>query len=695
MSNSRKEKRRFLRFISTFLAFVMMLTILAPLVSRAADVDNTTDTVTLHKMVLDDASISSDKFPGTTGLDGTVYQGGQIADTAKYFGQNSKEVSGVYFALKFADDYSDSTLRGQYVKKDTDNLTPKKPLEGTNDITQAVGGLTQNQGIEFKTSGLRGKFVIVEDRTKSTYKGDDNNKELTKMKAVPVELTLPIVDKTGVVKVAHVYPKNTENAPTTTKKFNKEFTNKISVENTEIPSISVGDEVPYIINSTISEGSTYKTLQWRDEMSKGLTFNKNVVIKMDGSVFGTENYNIINTQHGFILTLNATGLSKVEAAAKTKEVKFTLEYSATLNSEAQVDVKQPNKVIFDWGNRPTENSTPKSVNPSNGKIKATKTWGEGTVQKEVTFELYKESDGKLINSKTTTTGSVEFDNLSDTEKYYVIEKYVDGTVIPNYSSSTAGDVQIKNEKNPNPKPIEPEPVSVITHGKKFVKTNNEKPGNATKPLVGAEFVVTNNEGKFLTYKSDSQMTDEKNAYEQAEKEYRDELAKVKIDENDTLVYESGASAETIKQKKDARDLAYKKAKLFYEWKEIQATSNEELSNNTVNKLVKLISNDKGQFEVIGLSKGEYTLREIKAPNGYALTSTQEFKFNVDYNTYTSAGDIDYDNANTTDKKDAMQIRNNRISIPMTGGIGSIIVVVAGIAIVAAGVYLKKRTSSIE
>lgn len=198
------------KILSFLTAFAMVFGIVAaPFVNAsAADDENiskadnaVTNTVTLHKLMMkeqelkDWAQITEDKYDGTQGT----------ADLLKNLtqGHSAHEVAGVYFALKFAKDYgttaAEKAMAGKYVKASAnDKLTPADPLAATENVDEAVGGLTTATGIEFKTSTLKGKFEIDEITSKTTYKKADGT-IITASKAVPVEITLPLVNSKGTV----------------------------------------------------------------------------------------------------------------------------------------------------------------------------------------------------------------------------------------------------------------------------------------------------------------------------------------------------------------------------------------------------------------------------------------------------------------------------------------------------------------
>lgn len=108
-----------------------------------------------------------------------------------------------------------------------------------------------------------------------------------------------------------------------------------------------------------------------------------------------------------------------------------------------------------------------------------------------------------------------------------------------------------------------------------------------------------------------------------------------------------------------------------------------------------ISDENGAFEVKGLAYGEanqpanegkttYYLVETEAPEGYALL-TQPIEFEVSSTSYQ---------ANPTDLSagltDPQEVNNNKVTIPQTGGIGSVAVIAAGLLVAGLGLMLKRR-----
>uniref|UniRef100_UPI000CF4A669 isopeptide-forming domain-containing fimbrial protein n=1 Tax=Streptococcus suis TaxID=1307 RepID=UPI000CF4A669 len=498
-----------------------------------------------------------------------------------------------------------------------------------------------------------GTYIFVEDKENSPYY--NGQKELTGMKAVPFKLVLPQAktDGTGYFDKKtplHVYPKNTENQPTIDKTFGD--------GKKEQKDVNIGDTIEYKITTKVPKDAAYKTFAWEDTMVAGLDFNTtSLSITLNQVALDQADYTLTATKRGFTAKLTTTGLTKLENAAKAGEVTFTLTYNATLNDSAAVDTAIPNKVKLIYGNRPSEFTEPKSTNPSNGEIIVKKTWGEGTTSKDVVFNIYEEETGKFIKKVTLTAGtqSVTVDGLEDTKKYIVIEESVDGT-LPTYGNDTPNTIDVTNKKNPNPNPLTPEEPEVITYGKRFVKTDDAAVKDDAKKLTGAGFVVTNADGKFLALKDTTTQAEAIKEYEDAEEAYVTAVKNNQTDNLDTL--------------KATRDAAYEAMNMQWEWVDAQ------------DKAFTFVSSADGKFEVKGLAAGTYNLVETKAPDGYALLTTP-IEFVVGANSWTTATD--------TPIEGHQRVENKKVTIPQTGGIGTVVFTVVGLStMVFAFIAMKKR-----
>lgn len=706
------------RMLSLILSLVMVVGVLAPSLYAAEEKATKTETVTLHKILqstedMNKVSESGDEavFPGKKGIDGTAYDGMEIKNITGYFGGNSKEIANVYFAWQFKDGDTWKYIKG----KENPEVSEGK-LQPTDDVKNAFGKLTTGSGAEFNVSILPQdkptEYRIVEVRELSTYVGNDGA-TLSAMKAVPVEITLPLVNQNGIQKNVHVYPKNTETGkPDHKKELDKDSTaniDNIPTESVDKQTVKIGDKVPYVVTSKISAGSTYNKLTWSDKLSNGLTLNKDIKLTSDQGVSFEENtdFSITYTDDSFILELNDSGLKKLAQKTAPNDSNFkikgqreairgqnigvtlTLKYSANVNSKAIISNPLQNTNTLHYGNNPgytpePGDNNPPPVTPKNGEIVVDKkftngplasseqiAWPEGL---EITLNLQEYNpitnkwDDILDKAKTLKkdVSKVTWNNLDNSKQYRVIEKEVKGWV-PNYAVQEDGTLKIVNKKNDNPEPITPEPVIVRTGGKKFVKTNED----GKQRLNGAEFIISNADGsKYLSKLADNEIDANQQTLVLAETEYQNAVKKPEL-------------AEKIAELKTKRDEAAKTAAIQWKWV------------NSEGEAHKFITNEKGQWGVYGLAYGKYKYLEVKSPEGYADQKEPQ-EFEVSPTSFNTNGNINYiegepleGNANSGD---ATQIKNKKITIPQTGGIGTIIFAVAGLALMGFAAYAIKRNS---
>lgn len=101
-----------------------------------------------------------------------------------------------------------------------------------------------------------------------------------------------------------------------------------------------------------------------------------------------------------------------------------------------------------------------------------------------------------------------------------------------------------------------------------------------------------------------------------------------------------------------------------------------------------VQESKGSFEIKGLALGSYKLVEIKAPEGYALPTNPEVEFTITATSY-------YTDVTNSTPAEIREINNTKLSIPQTGGIGTVIFIVGGMLLMlgAGFVALKRRKSN--
>ncbi|HEM6252895.1 TPA: isopeptide-forming domain-containing fimbrial protein [Streptococcus suis] len=656
------------KLTKVFSLLTVLLTMFGPLgnLRHLVHANTTQQTkVVVHKVLMSKQDLESfdhDAKQQTHKYDGTQIQ----QDTfTNYFGTSAKEIAGVNFKVwKKVEQAGNGTQTGTQL-----GITGEGEAEHYQKMTDSEYG---TNGINTTISGAEftlpnGTYIFVEDKEHSPYynkqEGNDKGSELTEAKAVPFRLVLPVTrpDGTGYFDEAnplHVYPKNTEDKPTVTKEF--------AEGGTQTKNVAIGEEINYKITTKIPKGSSYKTIVWEDLMVEGLDFVEGsiqVASKEVVDLNGNDHYTITQDKRGFMVKMKEVGLAAIEEAAKTRDVNITLTYKGVLNDSAIVDTEIPNKVKFHYGNRPRTftDSEPKPVTPKDEggrlKIKINKVWsgtGGNVNNKNVTFVVYEKETGKKIDEFTLTAGTTEkeftHNDLKANKEYIVVEKQVDG-YIPTYAVQ-AETVTVTNNPSDNPPPLVPEQPKVITHGKRFIKTDNQDNFGGDK-LLGAEFVVMNDQNQYLALKSANTQTDALATYTQAEQTYLTAL-KTGNGENE----------------KAARDAAYEALNMQWEWVQDE------------NQAFKFISSKDGKFEVKGLKEGTYYLKETKAPEGYALPS-DTIQFTVNRGSWGADEEV-----NTTNFQ---QVKNKKITIPQTGGIGTVVFTVVGLStMVFAFIAMKKR-----
>ena len=659
------------------------------------------------------------------------HNGGKIDNTG-VLGTEVKGLKDVQFTIYKLSDNVDLenmvTNRGKYKTeadlKDLPTLDGKNNGTATKDDTQP--GKTDDQG-QATVNLAEGKYWVIET---------SKPKDVTGALAVPFGITLPLMNSEKVadhevgtmyLSKVYVYPKNTTGTPKIDKNFDTadngdvagikedELTGDatdltINTENNTrtkpTATKNVGDQVPYKVVTEIPQSSDYKTLRWTDSMDKGLSFDKgSLKIKLgDTELANTEEttyFNLIEDNHGFVLRLAEAGLAKVKDAAKDADAKITLTYTATITKEAKVDEAQKNDVKLDYSNHPGKDQEPKEGNPVNKKIEVNKSWAvdgtevtEADKTVEVEYILQKKNNDTWEDVESVTkkydennpqnSFKHEFTELED-GTYRVIEK-VSGYA-PEYTSFENGVVQIKNTTTTDtPDPLDPSEPGVVYGGKRFIKTAEKD----TEKLSGAQFYVKNKAGQYLVaaFQDENAVNQAKTARDNALNAYNDRKDDTNKDE--------------LKQKFEQAQKAYfdafEKNKSKYTWA-------DAVSGKAPQNAITLTSGEKGEFEIVGLAYNKadetYFLEEFQAPKGYAINE-KEIPFTVAKYSYAGTTDgtkkiekpehLDYtkvDDANIFGQR----IKNKNLTIPQTGGIGSLIFIVAGLAIMGGAFVAYKRSEA--
>ena len=738
------------RFLSLILVLAMMVGVFSPL-SALAETTVTGTNLTIHKLKLDD-------FEGVTAKDHDGKELTQEKLNEFFKGKNPTGLPGVKFTYynvntaQLAKIEESKPQTPAQVKAVIDaNSTLFNGVQGVEtEATGADGKVTINNlpdgtyyFVESEVpANHTGALAVPFKITLPIYDKDTGNK----MDNVHIYPKNKLTDKTTDKKLDEA----TNTANKKTESHNVTITDSTGKK---VLTLDKGAKVPYVVTTPIPAGSKEVMLAWSDRMSEGLTYNKDLAVSAtygdQKTDLGLEaaDYTIENSDNGFVLKLTDAGIKKVlektlnngdgvklidgktvynkVAKEAAQKVEFTLKYSATLNGLTGPVDPETNTVSFFYGNKPGYTPQPGDKNPipEKGKteIKVDKSFvtGDGKatgldwpkvlkdptnpkselIDLQITLKLEKwdqatntwsEVSGKTLTLNSTKT-SGKFEGLNKNEKYRVVEQEVKGWV-PNYSHDAQGNLVIKNKKNPNPNPITPPEVTVTSGGIRFVKTddNNEKPLR----LIGGKFLI-NKDKKYLYYKTAEQADADQTALKKAEGELQ-----TLVDQYNALSAEEqkGQTGTDKKAKIDekATEIAglKKKASIQYEWKEGFGTKDNLNAN-----LVVLTPNSQGFMEITGLDFGDYNLHEIVAPEGYSLPSGgREYAFTVNAQSYDNlnlTGKHAMIKSSETDETKAQRIENKKVTIPQTGGIGTIIFTAIGLAIMASAVIAIKKRQAAE
>lgn len=686
------------KILSLLTAFAMVFGIIAaPFTASASDAkpvqkyENSTNKINIHKILFK-------KEADYNEWDSSKHKTSYIKDEelASYFENKAEEIAGVaYDIYKEEDATNEKAANGESLNTEFNTSEFKKDKHysiARNDL------ITKEKGTG-EVELADGSYVIVENADRTTYQDPTTGQTVSKQgKAIPVRITLPaalpVENTTGVL---HLYPKNTTvDSPDT----EKNFTDRINISdanndekqnaknNEENYKVSgVGQPVPYTVETVFKPNTNFKNAYWNDQMTKGLDFTQADLDAMKIYVNGVDKTTSFDKKmdgNGYKVVLNDMTLVN----GKDANVTVRLEYSAKLNDKSKVEIPESNDVTFHYGNNPSEGNTPKPQEPKDGKIKVTKTFEEKLQNKKpakLLVQLYNANTGKAVGeaidlADTKNNWSYEWSGLDAKYQYKVVEVSTDYEVV--YGLGQAGEITIKNNENDNPTPKNPQEPKVVRYGKKFVKAD-ETDG---KRLQGAKFVVRGEEGKYLVNKSAEELAKDKSDYDKAVAEYDAIYKNPKADQT-----QLDAKFEDVKAKAEALNNKYK-------W--VDATDKKDAL--TKDNIVTLESDKDGKFEIKDLivgkdGKATYNLEEVKAPDGYAVIDGV-IPFEIKKGSYTAEekGVVYEGTENVTDNAqnaDAKRVNNRKLTIPQTGGIGSLVFIAAGLVIMGGAFIAYKRSQA--
>lgn len=742
------------KIMSLIMALVMLVGVFSPLTALAKVTEPTgtvsEDQVSLTEP--SSTTLNVYKLIGDTFDDAPwKHSGGKITDYTN-LGTNVKGLKGVEFTYYEVTDEQLATMlktpNSYKTTKDVEDFL--KPAGSSATITKKTV-TTGDEGLASITVEGKKALWFVESGYKKPADVAKAPDSISSYIAVPFGITLPLTNQTKVTKnnkeyqpgtvylsTVNVYPKNLgTNKVEIDKNFFKDQAGKMTeqelkdfiaeakregkVTDTQIEawkadiakykadkdtiSTKVGTKVPYEVLTNIPQNNTYTSMSWSDIMTKGLKYNDDLKITVEQAAKGTVQASTVtynfskdttvagatykSTDYGFDVTFNENTKESEQAimkdiAEKVKkgDVVVRLQYSATVTNETVVDKPETNNITF----KPGKPDPGKDLKPAEGKINVTKSWVDkdgkaATAPAGVEVTYYLIVDGKVVETVTKSSPNFNhtFENL-DNSKTYTVKEVVRGYK-PAYESKADGSVTVTNKIDPEV--LVPTTPKVVTGGKKFVKAD-ERTGAR---LQGAKFEVYDAKtgGKVLAYLDSA----EKDAKQTAENNAKKELdSKIAAYNNLSAEEQKGAAGTQakadIKTAQDAYDKAVEANVGLYKWVE---------TTDTTSKRVVLESDTQGKFEIKGLSYGKYYLQETQAPKDYALNKDR-FEFTIAEKSYSEGQDgVTYksDDAVTDKTKgNALRLNNRNLTIPQTGGMGTVLFTIVGISLMAGAVIAMKR-----
>lgn len=743
------------KILSLLTAFAMVFGIIAaPFTNASANNENNPNstTIVVHKVLMNEDDWKA------FGKDAKEHDGSQITDIGKYFGKSAKEAKGVAFRIYEVKDAQEAGfIKGDdtSLEKYKSDLDANKYYKLVRDEAKNKDFFITGDNGTFEATLGEGNYRIIEDKANSTYV---NNLTGSLAVPFDLKLPAGKPDGSGNFSTTdklHIYPKNTDKKV----EFDKNFAKKHGLSAITDPNTlkdvgavignyekektkataDIGKEIPYHAKAKLPQETFFRNLDLADTFDRGIEFKKgSMEVSYNTAADEAEatkkaltkgtDYTITETTSGFSLTFTEAGLKTLNAAAKTQDIYVDFNYKGVVTTDAVADDEMDNNITITYNHEPPKPSP--DVQPKNGEINITKTWSSTEKAEKVKYVLTQ--DGKSVADVTFTaaqtvdktdldngikfevTGdySGKFTGLDNT-KQYKVEEFVNGFTPKYTKGNQAGMLSIEN--NPTPTSITPTPPKVVTGGKKFVKVDSK---SDTTPLEGAQFRIwkdgEGNKKLYLTLNDQADLATNKKAYDDAQTAYlkaierRNEITlkdetKRTDDEKQELTKLDGADTVTgsIKQLKKDRDEKYVKLNLSWKWTE------------TANDAYIFTSNKNGGFEVKGLAWSKdkdgkttnYYLEETKAPAGYELPSNKDkvATFVVGKDSYNGPanGDttthLDYKlvDENNTVQGRGQRVQNIKVSIPKTGGIGSLIFIVAGVAIMTFAFVAYKRSEARE
>lgn len=344
-------------------------------------------------------------------------------------------------------------------------------------LATAAGTAKTPANGKYTISGLAAGYYFVKDTANMEGKHDSNTKFIVE-----------------VLGSKEVEPKT--DVPTVEKKVKEtNDTTGIVTGWQDAADYDIGDHVPFQLTGTmpskLDEYSTYY-YKFTDTLSTGLTNDKNAIVYLkNGDVEKevTKQFNI--TQNDNNLTIeceNVKGITKDdknEDVTVTKDSKFIVRYTATLNVNAKIGSEgNPNKVDLTFSNNP--NGEGKGKTPEDKvivftyKIVANKVDENNQPLEGAGFTLYKIVNGQEVKVGNEITGVTTFEFKGTDAGEYVLKE----TKVP-AKYNKAEDLHFTVNATYDTNSVDPKLTDLSVTGNNTFNTSitGENDGSATTTIV--------------------------------------------------------------------------------------------------------------------------------------------------------------------------------------------------------------------
>lgn len=207
-------------------------------------------------------------------------------------------------------------------------------------LTTAAGSASTVTDGKYVISGLAAGYYLVKDQ-------DDS---LTGDADAYTEYIIKVVSDTTAT------PKSS--VPTVEKKVKdiNDSTDDAMTDWQDSADYDIGDSVPFQLKATlannVSSYTTYKVV-FHDTLSKGLTYNKDAKVYIDGTE--TNGFTVTATVNADGTTTLTVSCDDVKALGARNSSVITVEYNATLNGNAVLGSDgNPNEVYLEYSNNPNK-----------------------------------------------------------------------------------------------------------------------------------------------------------------------------------------------------------------------------------------------------------------------------------------------------------------------------------------------------